>query len=258
MSPSLVVLGAGGAIETAERGNTALALHAGASAVLIDCPGAVAQKLRRAGIDALALEALVITHGHPDHLAGLPSLIHNLWMLHRTVPLPVFAPGEDLPRIERLLEIFNLVRRAAFLDPRPLPRSPASLFFDWPGGGRLHSHPVDHGPPAFAIRWEPPGGGIVLYSTDTRPVEALAEFGRGAALFVHEATFADEEAGRALESGHSTPGQAGRLAGLAGAGRLLLVHLTDTADPARWVAEAQKFFAGPVEVPADGTTYVVP
>ncbi|MDR7545547.1 MAG: MBL fold metallo-hydrolase [Armatimonadota bacterium] len=257
MRTSTVILGTGGAVLTAHRDNTALAFRMGEQAVLVDCPGSVCLKLLRAGIAPERLAALVITHAHPDHLYGLPSLIHNLWMADRgrTSPvLPVWAPAPELEKIRRLLAVFDLERRAAFLELRALPTDPAAPFFER-DGHRLFAHPVDHGPPAFAIRWDTAGGHRVLYSTDTRPVESLAAFGRGADLLAHEATYAEAQADLARAGGHSTPAQAGRIAALAGAGRLVLLHLTDTAVPEQWVAEAMTAFDGPVEVPGDGAQY---
>lgn len=241
---------------TAARDNTALAFRMGGAAVLIDTPGSVPLKLLRAGIDPARLSAVVVTHTHPDHIYGLPSLIHNLWMANRTAPLPLFAPEPDLEKLHRLLDVFDLARRATFLEPRPIPGDPARAFFE-EAGHRLYAHPVDHGPPAFAIRWDTARGQRVLHSSDTRPVEALAEFGRGAALFLHEATFVEVDAARAREAGHTTAAQAGRLAALAGARRLLLLHLADRAVPEQWIAEAMTMFAGPVEIPEDGAVYPI-
>lgn len=268
MSASLVVLGSSGAVQTAHRDNAALVFGMEESSVLVDCPGSPALKLRKAGLDPMLLQAVVITHAHPDHIYGLPSLIHNLWMLHRQEPLPLFAPEPEMEKLGRLLDVFDLSRRAGFLEMCPLdaPAQPsgsgapsavaASPFWEH-AGHRLFALPSDHGPPAYAIRWDTPGGARVVYSSDTRPVEAMASFGRDAALFVHEATFLETEAARAEESGHSTAAQAARLATLAGARRLLLVHLDYRADAARWLEEARSEFAGPVEVPNDGAIYAV-
>jgi ribonuclease Z len=251
-----VVLGSGGATLTARRDNTSLALRMDETAVLIDTPGSVTAKLLRAGIDPMRLSAVVITHTHPDHIYGLPSLVHNLWMMNRAAALPVFAPEEDLEKLQHLLAIFDLMERAVFLEFHAIPGDPGQPFWEH-GGHRLSAHAVDHGPPAFAIRWDTAGGHRVLHSSDTRPVDALARFGYGAALFLHEATYTEDEAARAATGGHSTAGQAGRMATLAGARRLLLLHLSDSADPVRWVAEAMTMFAGPVEVPDDGAVYAV-
>ncbi|MDQ7840547.1 MAG: MBL fold metallo-hydrolase [bacterium] len=263
MSASLVVLGSSGAVQTAHRDNAALAFRMGESSVLVDCPGSPFLKLRKAGLDPMLLRAVVITHAHPDHIYGLPSLVHHLWMLARQVPLPLFAPEPEMDKLRSLLDVFDLGRRAGFLEMHPLADGTSSPSGDTPitfwehAGSRLSALPSDHGPPAFAIRWDTPEGARVVYSSDTRPVEAMASFGRDAAFFVHEATFLDAEAVRAKEGGHSTAAQAARLAALAGARKLLLVHLDYRADAAQWVEEARGEFAGPVEVPDDGAIYTV-
>lgn len=254
MSAWLLVLGSGTALQTAYRDNTALAFSLGGQVVLVDCPGSPIQKLQRVGLDPMAVGAVVITHAHPDHLYGLPSLLHNLLLLERSTPLTLFAPDAELRRIHRLVDLFDLDGCAGFLDVQPIADGGLRPLWEY-AGHRLYVMPVDHGPPAFAVRWDLPGGGRVIYSSDTRPVESLADFGRGSALFVHEATFAEDDALRARRDGHSTPAQAGRLATLAGAERLLLVHTTAGPDATQWIAEARTTFAGFIEVPTDGSSY---
>jgi ribonuclease Z len=77
-----------------------------------------------------------------------------------------------------------------------------------------------------ALVGRPRPGRVVVYTGDTRPCEATVEAARGADVLVHEATFADEEAARAAETGHSTAREAATVAAAAGVGRLLLTHLS--------------------------------
>ncbi len=67
---------------------------------------------------------------------------------------------------------------------------------------------------------------VFAYVTDTSPCPGGLELARNADLLVHEATFGQERADRARETGHSTASDAALTARNAGAGRLLLTHFS--------------------------------
>ena len=103
-----------------------------------------------------------------------------------------------------------------------------------------------------------PGRRVVL-SGDTRPSDETVAAAQGADLLVHEATFGDEEAERALETGHSTAREAADVAARAGVRRLVLTHFSArySRDGTALLREAKELFEE-VTLARDGMEVDVP
>jgi ribonuclease Z len=130
--------------------------------------------------------------------------------------------------------------------------------------GRIHkgeSVTLDDGRvvPPSALVGESRSGRRVVISGDTRPCDATVEMAQGADLLVHESTFGDEEADRAVETGHSTAREAALVAARAGVKRLVLTHFSArySRDPSELEREAKEVFAN-VQMARDGTEIDVP
>ncbi len=102
----------------------------------------------------------------------------------------------------------------------------------------------------------PRPGRRVVYSGDTRPTPSVEAIATEADLLIHEATFGDDRADRAAETGHSTATQAGKLARDAGVRKLALVHTSSryAGQRGRLRKEAETIFEGETILPADGDT----
>jgi ribonuclease Z len=89
-------------------------------------------------------------------------------------------------------------------------------------------------------------GRVVVISGDTAPCIATAKAAKGAELLIHDGSFAEEEAQRAAETGHSTAGQAAALGREAGVKMLALVHVSSRYNVGQVLEEARAVLPGTI------------
>lgn len=208
--------------------------------VLIDCGTGVFERLR--GVVAPeALTAVVISHLHFDHWADLiPFRYYLSFEARPDIPPRLYLPPGASQTLQSVIEpidpaprFFGDAFRSSEYDPDD------GLLV---GGLRISFHRTVHPIDTYALRLES-GGKVIVYSADTGWDESLAAFARGADLFLCESTWAG---GQSREQIHLTGREAGRLAALASARKLLLTHV-DEAGAQDSVRAAAAEYAGPVE-----------
>jgi ribonuclease Z len=97
---------------------------------------------------------------------------------------------------------------------------------------------------------EPRPGRTIVITGDTAPCRATVEAAQGADLLIHDASFAEEEAQRAADTGHSTVGQAAAVAREAEVKLLALVHISSRYHVGKVLEEAKEVFE-PTVAPKD-------
>jgi ribonuclease Z len=253
-----VFLGTSGAVPGPARDTTSLAFVGSSEVILVDTGGSPVQKLRLAGIDPRGLSHVVVTHIHPDHVYGLPSLVQNLILLGRTAPLPLFCRAEHVEPLAALLDLFGLrARKGGFSLPIHGVEPREGIEVLRTDSFVVTASPNAHGSmPNLALRFEVPARRIVVvYSSDTEPCEEVVRLARGADTLIHEATFPERDRGRF--GAHSTAAEAGEIAARAAAARLILCHIDVDyhAELDALAAEARGRFGGPVEVAEEFRPY---
>jgi ribonuclease Z len=212
-------------------------LRLGDCIVLVDCGRGAADQLWRDGIEPDGIDLVLLTHWHPDHVAGLPALLRR--SAARGTPLRVAAPAPPSAAWWSGLRSLALWPGAASLaETRPGTR------LDLPGW-RLEALETDHGTASLGWAVEELGGlgRRIVLSGDTRPTPAVQAAAAGAQLLVHEATFLTRDRARALATGHSTARDAAEVAAAAGVGALALTHLAARYGAGEVLAEAEEAFA---------------
>ncbi|MGI8983154.1 MAG: MBL fold metallo-hydrolase [Acidimicrobiales bacterium] len=214
-----------------DDGTTRLWLDAG--------PGTLANLQRHIAFDDL--DAIVLSHEHPDHWTDLEGwAVVCRYRLDRRA-FPIYAP-------------------AGLREHTYTPGSPAFAWHTVAGGDSVRAGTMalmfsrtDHGPETLAVRIDA-GGRSLGYSADTGSAWSLEALGPGLDLVLCEASLSTEEEDTMQ---HLSARQAGAQARAAGAGRLVLTHLWETVDLGEAQSRGAEAFGAPVAVAEVGARYEV-
>jgi ribonuclease BN (tRNA processing enzyme) len=226
---SLTVLGTDGSYPGPGGCNSGYLLQAGEFATWMDTgPGTMANL--QLHLPLSRLDAVVVSHAHPDHWSDLEGLYVAMRYFLGRRGIPIYAPEGTFDW-------------RVIADGETAQVGPAR--WTW----SRTDHPVE----TLASRVEV-GGRALAYSADTGPAWELSSLGEGIQLALVEATMTWQEEGSVQ---HLSARQAGRTAARAGAERLLITHFAPPIDRQVALAEATAAFGGPVEVAEVGKTWTV-
>lgn len=198
-------------------------------------------------VDPDLIDAVVVSHQHPDHCADVMAAFHA-WT-YRPEPreaVPLYAPQAVWDRLVGFLE-----------------KEPPCFEFTPVGDGdqitvgalEVSFAAMDHSVPTVGSRWD--GEGRTLFFTgDTGPDGDWHELATDVDVLLSEASYQEATKNEDYPQ-HMSAAEAGEIARRIGAAKLVLTHIPPYLDPSVSVSEAEREFDRPVALAVPGTSFEV-
>ncbi|MFD8220687.1 ribonuclease Z [Streptomyces sp. NPDC059697] len=293
----LVVLGTASQVPTRHRNHNGYLLRWDGEGLLFDPGEGTQRQMLRAGVAAHDLHRICVTHFHGDHSLGLAGVIQRINLDRVPHEVTAHYPRSGQRFFDRL-RYATAYRETVELTEAPveadgvLATTPSYTL-----EARRLSHPVESfgyrlvepdgrrilpellaehgikGPDVGRIQREGALGGVSLddvseerrgqrfaFVMDTRLCEGVDALAEGCDLLVIESTFLDGDHQLAVDHGHLTAGQAGRVARDAGVRHLVLTHFSQRySEPGEFERQARAAgFEGELTVAHDLVRVPVP
>jgi ribonuclease BN (tRNA processing enzyme) len=202
-------------------------------------------------VDSYLVDAVVISHQHPDHCADLFAAFHA-WTYcpdpRRGVPL--YAPQSVWDRVAGFLDGGQGSMLKETFDFRPV----------W-DGDQIDIGPIsltfvemDHSVPTVGSRWEAENRSL-FYTGDTGPSGHWQQTARGVDLLLAESAYQERQ--ETDYPHHLMASEAGRIARDMGVHRLVLTHIPPYLDPSRSIHQAEVAFDRSVALATPGVVFDV-
>lgn len=245
----LTTLGTGTVALSGERSCAGYLYEADDVRLLLDCGSGITRRLAELGLAWPAITHVALTHFHIDHHGDLPTLVFA-WkygqLPPRSAPLDLLGPVGTRALIERLA--------AAYGEWLLAPGFPITIREIMPGESvelsasvRLSAQKVPHTEESVAYSIER-GSRRVVYTGDTGPDDALADWAHGCDVLVCECSL---PASMAIKE-HLTPDQCASLAARARPGHVVLTHFYPPVERIDIRAAMAAQYGGPVTLGRDG------
>ena len=245
----LTVLGTGTVALSANRSCAGYLYDAGEVRLLLDCGSGVTRRLAELALPWPTITHVALTHFHIDHHGDLPTLVFA-WkygiLPARSAPVEIIGPLGTRDLLTRLAAAYGEWLTSPGFPVTIRELAPGDVA-DLGGGVRLAVQKVPHTAESVAYSIER-GGRRIVYTGDTGPDEALAEWARGCDLFLCECSLPTSMAIKE----HLTPEQCGALAARANVQQLVLTHFYPPVERVDIRAAVAASFAGLVTLARDG------
>jgi ribonuclease BN (tRNA processing enzyme) len=105
----IITLGTSPGKPTLGKSFSAILIESQKGNFLFDCGEGTAWRLQEQSDDMNSIDAVIISHFHPDHVTGIYMVLQMLYLGKRTKPLTIYLP-EQVERFEQTLHLFYLFK----------------------------------------------------------------------------------------------------------------------------------------------------
>ncbi len=98
------ILGSASGMPSLKKNHSSVWINFSDKNILLDCGEGTAKQLLKYGLDKDVLDAIAISHYHPDHVSGLFMVIQMLYLQKRGRDLTIYLPEQ----VEKFKDILNL------------------------------------------------------------------------------------------------------------------------------------------------------
>ena len=284
----IILIGTGSPLADPSRAGPSTAVIAGKRAFIVDSGGGAVRKMGEIGVSPAAIERVLLTHFHSDHIDGLGELMLQRWAGGGyNEPLPIHGPEGVTEVVEGLNAAYaqdkdyRIAHHGANIVP-PGGFGGTPIEFDAgilmeQSGLKISAFVVDHEPvsPSFGYRFDYKGRSVVI-TGDTAYTDDLASHAKDTDILISEAlnpemVGVNESAARDtgndrigkimydIPDYHITPVQAAEVAQDANAGLLVYTHIVPALPTsylnAAFAKGAADKFSGDIIVGQDGMMF---
>ncbi|MFK8042981.1 MBL fold metallo-hydrolase [Congregibacter sp.] len=283
---ALQVLGSGGPIADDARASSGYLLWIdGRARVLVDLGGGAILRFAQAEASFSDLDAILLSHLHADHSAGLPALLKSGYFAQRSRPLTIAGPSAggnakvQFPSLDQYMNSLLQAGSGAYgylgdylLEEAGVPFLQLETVANQPGREELipvkgansnvsiSALSVSHGPvPALAYRIQVSNNVVVFGGDQDGRTAAFPDFAKESDLLVLHMPI-PENAGSPARALHATPSRLNEVARDAGAKEVLLSHFMARSlrNLESNVALVEARFSGKVSVAEDLDCVLIP
>ena len=223
----IIFLGTAASVAGKTRDNTSLLVICGSEKFLIDCPGSPVYKLANISENFKLIDKIIFTHTHPDHVYGLPSLIHSQYRV--SSELTICGSSGTVKFLKKLLSIYGLIDEKKFrkINWQEVSGTHSEVFFN-SDRIKISCFLVNHSPESIGLKFIfKEVRKTVIYSGDTAACETTISEAKNADILIHDCLAPERFFIQypILRTEHTSSLELGRIARKAQVKNLIPIHL---------------------------------